>query len=105
MSSENSSLPKSGIDQLVLYRMTSMEEAVRQLTDQVGKLVVIEERQTQTVAAVDRAFAEIRINAASIKALELAQPINSRTNVWVERLMTACVGAVLAAVLMNVGLK
>ncbi len=116
MPEEQSSPSKSGIDRLVLYRLASMEDAVRQLSEQVGKLVVIEERQTQTVASVDRAFVEIKSLEARrqedqkavdgrLKALELAQPITNRTNVWAERLILTLAAAVITALLMQVGLK
>jgi hypothetical protein len=42
---------------------------------------------------VDRAFSEIRLQDARIKALELAQPVTERTNVWVERALLAAAGA------------
>lgn len=99
--------PQSSVDRMILFRMTSLEDALRALTQQVGRLVLIEERQSQTSASVERAFAEIKAldarmvadNKASdarIKALELAQPITNRTNVWVERAVIAIVGAAMA---------
>lgn len=89
--------PQSSVDRMILFRMTSLEDALRALTQQVGRLVLIEERQSQTSASVERAFAEIKALDARTKALELAQPINNRTNVWVERAVIAIVGAAMAA--------
>jgi hypothetical protein len=93
MNTDSQNTKPSALDQIVLYRMTTMEDALRQLTEQVSKLVVIEERQSQTAASVDRAFSEIRLQDARIKALELAQPVTERTNVWVERALLAAAGA------------
>jgi len=89
----------TAIEQLVLYRMTSIEDALRELTQQVGRLVLIEERQSQTSAAVERAFSEIRAQDARIKTLELAQPITVRTNIWFERGLIAIAAAVGTVVL------
>lgn len=89
--------PQSSVDRMILFRMTSLEDALRALTQQVGRLVLIEERQSQTSASVERAFAEIKALDARTKALELAQPITNRTNVWVERAVIAVVGAAMAA--------
>lgn len=86
----------SAIEQIVLHRMTSIEDALRELTKQVGRLVLIEERQSQTSAAVERAFSELRAQDVRIKALELAQPITNRTNVWVERALIAVAAGAMA---------
>lgn len=81
---------------MILFRMTSLEAALRELTSQVSRLVVIEERQSQTSASVERAFSEIKSQDVRIKALELAQPITNRTNVWVERAVIAVVSSAAA---------
>lgn len=87
---------QSMVDHMILHRMTSLEDALRALTQQVGRLVLIEERQSQTSATLERAFTEIKSQDQRIKALELAQPITNRTNVWVERAVIAVVGAALS---------
>lgn len=91
---------QSSVDRMILFRMTSLEDALRALTQQVGRLVLIEERQSQTSASVERAFSEIKAMDARIKALELAQPITNRTNVWVERAVIAIVSGAMAGALL-----
>lgn len=83
----------SGMGKLVVFRLTSMEQAVRNLTDQVSKLVVIEERQSRMSEAQERAFSALASLEARVRALELAEPVTKRTNVWVERAVLAVVGA------------
>jgi hypothetical protein len=97
--------PQKGtaLEQMVLYRMNSIDDALRALTQQVGRLVLIEERQTKTSEAMERAFADLRAHDARIKTLELTQPITARTNVWVERAVIAVVSA-LGAVLLKLAL-
>lgn len=85
--------------QFVMYRLTSIEEALRTLTDQVGKLVLIEERQGRMYEAQERAFKALSSLDERVKALELAQPITARTNVWVERGLIAVAAAVGAMLL------
>ncbi len=83
----------SGMGKLVLFRLTSMEQAVRTLTDQVSKLVLIEERQSQMFEAQERAFKALSELERRVRTLELAEPITRRTNVWVERAVLAAIGA------------
>ncbi|MCK9515660.1 MAG: hypothetical protein WCZ20_01380 [Hydrogenophaga sp.] len=82
-----------GVGKLVLFRLTSMEQAVRTLTDQVGKLVLIEERQSQMFEAQERAFRALSELERRVRTLELVEPITRRTNVWVERAVLAAIGA------------
>lgn len=93
----------TALEQMVLYRMNSIDDALRALTQQVGRLVLIEERQSQTSQAIERAFVDLRAHDARIKTLELAQPITNRTNVWVERVLICAAGAV-GAVLLKLAL-
>lgn len=94
--------PASSETKILLFRLGAIEQAMRDLTHQVGRLVLIEERQSQTAGAMERAFAELKAQDARIKVLELAQPTTSRTNVWVERVLIATAGAVGMAVLAKV---
>lgn len=101
----------TAIEQLVLHRMASMEDTLGDLADQVRRLVLIEERQSQTAAAIERAFktiAELETRLRPIeqlavtvgqmadmdkrvRSLELVAPITARTNIWVERAVIAVV--------------
>lgn len=87
----------TALEQMVLYRMNSIDDALRALTQQVGRLVLIEERQSQTSQQMERAFSELRAQDARIKTLELSAPITSRTNVWVERAVLVAAAAAAGA--------
>jgi len=97
--------------------MASMEDTLGDLADQVRRLVLIEERQSQTAAAIERAFKTIAeletrlrpieqltvtINSLAdmdkrVRSLELAAPITARTNVWVERAAIFIVSSAMAS--------
>jgi hypothetical protein len=99
---ETLDMPPTNDTQLLMFRLGAIEQAMRELTKQVGRLVVIEERQSQTSGAIERAFAEIKAQDARIKTLELDRPTTARTNVWVERALIAAASGVGMAVLAKV---
>lgn len=83
---------------------------LRELTNAVSRLAVIEERQTAAREGLERAFTEIRDTQADIskidlrvKTLEIADPKNRDTANVVQKVMwlvtAAVVGALLALVL------
>lgn len=87
------------VDRVVLFRLDAIDKTMRDLVVQVGKLVLIEERQTKTTEAVDRAFSTLKEHDQRLRTLELAQPITNRTNVWVERALIAIASAIGAVLL------
>lgn len=83
---------------------------LRELTQAVSRLAVIEERQTTAREGLERAFQEVRETQADIarldgrvKTLEIAQPENKATANVVQKVMwlvtAAVIGALLALVL------
>lgn len=100
------------VERIVLFRLGSIEKTMLDLADKVGRLILIEERQTRTSEALDRVFSTLKSQddrvrtlelaqpttdlEQRLRALELAQPITNRTNVWVERAMLFIVGAAVA---------
>lgn len=84
------------VERIVLFRLTSIEKTMLDLADKVGRLILIEERQTRTTEALTRVFDTLKAYDERLRALELAQPITNRTNVWVERAVIAVVGAAMA---------
>jgi hypothetical protein len=91
------------IGEVVLFRLGAIETTMRDLAVQVGKLVLIEERQTKTAEAQERAFSTLKEHDARLRKLELVQPITNRTNVWAERVVLVVVSAV-GAVLLKLAL-
>lgn len=97
MSGEREPGMDQGMGNLVLYRLTTMEDAVRTLSEDVSRLVLFEERQSRMYEAQERAFTAMGDLDKRVKVLELAEPITRRTNVWVERLAILVLGGLVAA--------
>ena len=94
---------------VVLHRLDAMDVTLSRINDSLERLVRVEERQMQTTASVERAFKAIEATGDSLNkridgvvlrvtSLEIPSAINSRTSVWVERMLTAALSgsAVLA---------
>lgn len=81
---------------LVAHRLGEVESTMKSLTASVEKLVVIEERQAQTTGALQRVFASLTELERRIQSLEMSQTLNTRTNMWVDRGVTAVVTAAFA---------
>lgn len=80
--------------------MVKVEAQLEKLTDAVATLAVVEERQTQTTIALDRAFKAIaklddKLNEGERRVVELEkaqQPMHSAAK-WVDRGLVAMLGA------------
>lgn len=79
--------------------MADVKTVLRDLAGAVNRLAVIEERQTNSHQAVERAFRELARHEERIGLLELAHPINKHTNTTVNRVVAAVLGGVITAVL------
>lgn len=87
-------------------RLDEQSGLLRELTSAVTRLAVIEERQANDRAAMDRAFQEIRETQADIaevssrvKTLEIAHPANKATASVVQKVTWLVVAAVIGALL------
>lgn len=80
--------------------MQDVKTSMRQLTDAVTKLAVMEERQISDRTALARAFKEIERHEIRLTALEVAQPVQKQATEWVHKtiwlLAAAAIGAVSA---------
>ena len=83
--------------------MGEMKEAVKGLTNAVTKLALIEERQTQSSLALERAFKVIEKIETRLDALEQARGINAKTAGWVEKALWAAAATGCYVVLKKVG--
>lgn len=94
--------------------VSEMRSALRDLTNAITKLAIIEERQTNTQMAQDRAFTAIsnverrlaeieRLLPADLgerlSALERKSPITDMSNRWVFGAITAIAGGVIVYIL------
>lgn len=102
--------------------VAGMKDAMREVAAAINRLAVIEERQNQDRAALERAFnaisdvAKKHDNAIArvmeivekvdgrLRALEMAQPLQSKTAEWVEKAIFAAAAATVMFVAGKAGL-
>lgn len=70
-----------------------MKSALKDLTEAVAKLALVEERQTNASQAMARAFAQLEKLEARVAELERAAPDAKRVTTWIY----AAIGAVIVA--------
>lgn len=81
-----------------------MKTVLRELTQAITKLALIEERQTQAAAAQERAFAALKDVESRVSKIEHKLPEISRSSVWVDRAVWAAAAAALTFAAKKVGL-
>lgn len=74
-----------------------IKSALGSLTEAITKLALIEERQTVTNNALERAFVALEKLEHRINTLEKEAPLNNKSNVWVDRIIMLIVGGFLVA--------
>jgi hypothetical protein len=83
--------------------VAEMRAGIAKLADAYSRLAVVEERQSSSTGALERAFTEIRELRGKVQALEQAQPSHAQTTAWVNKaiglLIAAAVGATAATAL------
>ena len=102
--------------------VAEMKDAMREMAAAVNRLAVIEERQNQDRAALERAFNAISdVNKkhdqtttrvmeivekieGRMRALELAQPLQNKTAEWIEKAIFAAAAAAVMFVAGKAGL-
>lgn len=84
--------------------MSEMKTALNKLSDAITKLALIEQTQSQTAEALERAFKTIEKIETRVAALELAQPKNDFASTWVDRILTGIVGFAAAVIAAKFGL-
>ena len=73
-----------------------VKTALNKLSEAITKLALVEQSQTQTAEALERAFRMIGKMEDRVTALEQSQPKHDMAAVWVDRGLTALVGFALA---------
>lgn len=96
---------------LSLARMESLHSdvgeiktALKDLTQAITKLALIEERQSQASLALERAFMAMSKLGDRVQELELAESNNARTSEWVDRVVWSTAGLSVMFVAAKVGL-
>lgn len=84
--------------------VAGMRDVLKELASAVTKLAVIEERQTQSAQALERAFIALEKVEARLATLERAQPLQQQTSSWVLNAMWLGAGVIAMAILKKVGL-
>ena len=84
--------------------MGEMKTTLNKLSDAITKLALIEQTQSQTAEALERAFKTIEKIVTRVAALELAQPKNDFASTWVDRILTGIVGFAAAVIAAKFGL-
>lgn len=82
--------------------MSDIKTSIRELAAAYTRLAVVEERQTSSSQAVDRAFQEIEKLNARIREIEASQPQQKQTSAMVNRVAALVLAAVIGAVLTGV---
>lgn len=98
-------------DEVINHKLSTLHEdvgemktALNRLTDAVTKLALLEERQANAAAALERAFMAIERVEERLKRLELHLPASKRVNEWVDRSVVFALGLMVMYVVKKVGL-
>lgn len=73
--------------------VSDMKAAMNELSKAITKLALVEERQSKTADAMERAFKAIGKIEDRLSSLELTMPKTKETNAWVDRFILAIVVA------------
>ena len=84
--------------------VVDMKTALNELSKAITKLALVEERQSQTAEAMERAFKAIGKIEDRLSALEQTAPKSKETSAWVDRFILAAVVTVAGFIGSRLGL-
>ena len=84
--------------------VSDMKSVLKDLTIAINRLAVVEERQTQAAAALERAFGALERVEGRLAVLELQGVSSKQTNDWMGKAVWAAVAAVAVFAGKKVGL-
>lgn len=84
--------------------VSEMKSVLKDLATAITKLALIEERQANAAAALERAFGALERVETRVTALEKDVPANKRVSVWVDRAVWAGLGLLAMTVMKKSGL-
>ena len=85
--------------------LSEVKSALAQLSAAITKLALVEERQSQTAAALERAFKTIDKIEQRVKAIEEANVTHKATSIWVDRGITAAFAIAATIILRSLGIS
>lgn len=85
--------------------VSDMKDVLKELTQAINRLALVEERQTQTAHALERAFVTLKEIEGRVSKLELSNVNTARTSATVDKVVWVIITAVVVAVLAVIGLK
>lgn len=80
-----------------------IEIILRELTAAITRLSLIEERQTQAAAALERSFVALDKLETRIASLEQLAPANRRIHIWIDRAVWGALGLMGMALAKQIG--
>ena len=84
--------------------VVDMKTALNELSKAITKLALVEERQSQTAEALERAFKAISRIEDRLSILERSAPKSKETSAWVDRFIFGAVMAVAGFIGTKLGL-
>lgn len=69
-----------------------IEQVLQDLTVAITRLAIVEERQSTTAAALERAFKALEKIEDRVAIIELQVPANRKLSVWIDRVTWAALG-------------
>ena len=82
-----------------------IESVLQDLTAAITRLAVVEERQSTTAAALERAFKALSKVEDRVAAIELQVPANRKISVWIDRVTWAALGLLAMYVMKSLGVN
>lgn len=81
-----------------------MKNSMQKMADAMSRLALVEERQANTGDSLKAITDTLKSLDARLRTLEIAEPMQSKSAVWVERALWAAAGLGMMAVINQVGL-
>jgi len=81
-----------------------VKAALHKLSDAITKLALVEQQQSQTVSALERAFKAISKIEERVSSLESIRPKSEDANKWIDRALTGLIVIAVGLILEKIGL-
>jgi hypothetical protein len=85
--------------------VSDMKDVLKELTVAINRLALVEERQSQTASALERAFVALKEVEARTTKLELSNVTTTRAAVLMDKVIWAVIGAVIAGLVVVKGVS
>jgi len=89
---------------VVKEELRGLRDALQRMSEAITRLALIEERQAAASQAIERVMATVEKIDERVRALEVADPMQTKTAEWVERALWAAATAAVMFVAAKVGL-